>query len=132
MEFKKSYYLISHRKNMHELKSNICDVCGSTWASEKILKQHKRIVHSVRSFKCDCGATFKSSTALKGHQKTHKSRELECFHCRKKFSSIPGIDRHMARHMVATEKSHKCAFCEKTFRLFVDKRDHERGHQRKI
>jgi KRAB domain-containing zinc finger protein len=116
---------------MHEEKRNVCDVCGSTWASEHILKQHKREVHSVRSFKCDCGATFKSSSALKSHQKGHIKREFECFHCSKKFISIPGIDRHMVRHMVATEKSHKCARCEKTFRLLIEKRVHERTHNSK-
>jgi uncharacterized Zn-finger protein len=94
------------------------------------LKAHQ-VTHSERLVKCgECGATFKGSAGLKSHQKIHTAsrRPYECYHCPKTFMSLSGIDRHMAKHMVATEASHKCTYCEKTFKLLVDKKDHERGH----
>jgi KRAB domain-containing zinc finger protein len=115
---------------MHDTKKVICDVCGSTWTGEAKLKTHKITVHGERSFLCHCGGAFKSATALKSHQRMrHSGLVFECYHCPKKFQTIGGIRRHIPRHIQATEAAYKCDFCEKTFRIMVDKRDHERGHK---
>jgi uncharacterized Zn-finger protein len=128
--------IIGHNRSKHEERKNICDICGLTWPTENVLKTHKKMVHSERSQTCNvCNMAFKTEAALRGHQTVHTNlddrRIYECYYCEKKFPKLASIERHMARHMVATEAIHKCGFCEKTFRLLCDKRGHERGHKGK-
>jgi hypothetical protein len=134
-EFQYEELLKRHNINLHDSRNVICDICGSSWPDELKLRDHQISHSQKRSFECDfpdCGRKFKRVDTWKRHKLTHKARQVECYHCKKKYRNLSTIQRHMARHMQVTPAEHKCDLCPKKFRLLVDKVSHQRTHLRKI
>jgi transcription elongation factor Elf1 len=133
MEFKKRDYLASHNRNMHLEKKSICDVCGMTFATEKILRVHKLGVHVTPTLDCDvCGKKLKTKSLLNSHKRSHEQKQFECHHCNKKFVNLQTITGHIeGKHMKYLQAMFKCDFCEKKYNTMRQKLDHERGHKGK-
>ncbi|XP_075224334.1 uncharacterized protein LOC142326076 isoform X15 [Lycorma delicatula] len=93
-----SEYISRHIDNVHGNKErkHMCDVCGSTFKSNIVLKNHKRIHVGERKYKCNiCNKTFKFESVLHTHQRIHSGlKPYKCSRCNQTFRWKQTFDKH--------------------------------------
>lgn len=103
-----------------------CEICGSTFAVDSMLKQHLRIHSGEKPFKCTiCGKTFATGSSLSIHNRIHTGEKpLVCKWpgCGKRFSESSNLTKHMKIHM----KAFDCEICGELF----DKKAHYTKHMK--
>ncbi|XP_054276996.1 zinc finger protein 665-like isoform X1 [Macrosteles quadrilineatus] len=107
MTFKNKSERNKHCKLVHNIgKLNpasapvICEECGKSYKSARILKFHKMSVHSdEKNFVCHiCGAAFKVEVALRTHSRIHSDvNKYSCEKCGKGFRWKQTFDKHMLK-----------------------------------
>ncbi|XP_058056871.1 zinc finger protein 30 homolog [Anopheles bellator] len=102
-----------------------CSECSKIFATNSIVKQHIKQVHSAtRSHVCNiCGITYKYLKSLKLHLQNHEKRV--CPECDTVFSSVYAMLRHRKGH-VKESTPFQCAFCNRSFKQKADLKSHDR------
>ncbi|XP_052285224.1 zinc finger protein 860-like isoform X3 [Dreissena polymorpha] len=153
-----SLAMLRYHREMHSGKLNyVCDLCGKAYSTKASLRAHK-IHHADKQFRCPhcpaafyrkhylenhmfkhtgddpyrhtceiCGERFKESYILRRHVATfhQQMRNYECDICLEKFFRASTLKLHKKRHFEATLP---CRFCDKIFKVDLDRRKHELTH----
>ena len=125
--------LLLHIKFVHE-KPFKCEMCGGSWGSESLLKQHMITCHnqSNRIVCQTCRYTFSRKKTLKKHLKkmhnitvevqnilnvkTGPVPTMKCEYCENMYMSSRGVHLHQAReHKDLWLSSKNCKICHKSF-----------------
>ena len=83
-----------------------CDVCGISFRTRELLKQHQEREHSeCPRFACEtCGQRFGNNYHLKRHEIIHTDEQYHCTMCSRRFKRKDGLDAHVA-HMHESQTS---------------------------
>ena len=114
-------HLGSQIKNLEKerlsTKSEVCAVCGKSFASKLDLQKHSVTHVKVKLFPCEvegCDKTYVSEIAFKNHMYFHTgAKQFECDICQKKLSNSSALEKHQLVH--TKEKNHICEYCGKSF-----------------
>lgn len=69
--FFKPFQLAEHKMSTHSgERTFICDICGKSFGTRKVLGQHKRLHDLVKRYKCQfCSTAFAQSSGRRKHEK---------------------------------------------------------------
>uniref|UniRef100_A0A182MKF9 C2H2-type domain-containing protein n=1 Tax=Anopheles culicifacies TaxID=139723 RepID=A0A182MKF9_9DIPT len=93
-----------------------CHLCGATFTSNKLLKQHMDSHVSDRNYHCvECKKSFKSQHLLNRHLKSvHSDVRFQCEHCEISYSRRDKLRMHMEKaHHIQTY--FMCDICVRSF-----------------
>ncbi len=101
------------------------DKCAETFVTKEDLASHVANKHEI---KCTtCGNIFSTQAAMKSHQRTHRTRDLTCDSCGKKFQNRKFHAAHVSRRVCDAAKR-ACDTCGKVFSDAARMRIHVRSH----
>ena len=108
--------LDGHIKRVHEKKEYKCEICQSTFKSQKILKNHELDIHikdKVYKQKCDiCDKEFEDKAKYYRHKDRHIEKKEYCSICRK---SVYHLNEHEKRAHYLKGAKLSCELCGKQF-----------------
>lgn len=132
--------LIKHSLETHKLdqqqykpedddqKQAECPVCFKRFASERLLRIHRKRNSKPLSHQCaTCGLKFRSKDVLQFHETNHADQKpFQCDVCNKYFSSRSALKVHQRHH--SNEKPFVCGTCGVGFYQKVQLTSHEYDH----
>lgn len=101
-----------HINNTHDLRKNICEICGKVFVLAISLDCHRKTVHSdVKEFFCErCGKGFGHQLALSKHVEVSCAvEEWKCPICAKMFNNRQRLRIHLMVHCEV--KPYTCKHC---------------------
>lgn len=137
--FRTDSLLKVHTKEVHNIKSYVCDKCPKIFSSYSNLTRHKSIKHSgsnssndlLRNYMCSiCGKCFTAKDSLRVHMFTHSGeRPYKCSLCDASYTQ----SGHLHRHIKVTHEGkfdYQCQYtgCDKSFYDLSSLRIHQRSH----
>lgn len=133
-KFSNRFALRSHLI-VHSERKFVCNICLSTFKTQQSLKVHS-LKHSIgesKLFQCHiCGFATKYRQQYHDHVKSHSAtRNLECFHCGKKFTKKTLLVIHMQTHLTVRNFICNVDECKKAFKTYNSYYAHKRKHQTK-
>lgn len=120
VDFSTNDHLKSHRKIWHTNEGLICDCCGKSFVSKRLLKYH--ILRTRASQKkppkyvcCNlCDKYLKSEINLRNHMKLHSGiKKFICEHCEQKFTNRQDLNRHLINEHF--KEKLRCSLCISKF-----------------
>ena len=124
--------LVKHRFNVHSDSSPKkiipCPQCQKQFTSQKYLRKHRMMMHTVSQCKV-CLKVFKNLSSLHHHMKEHRTdrEKFECSICGKISLKRANHERHLTVHNKKT--TFDCDMCEMTFPLKHNLDRHKLSHQ---
>ncbi|XP_062542480.1 uncharacterized protein LOC134210451 [Armigeres subalbatus] len=132
--------LIKHSLETHKLDKQLskpeeddqrqaeCPVCFKRFASERLLRIHRKRNSKPLSHQCTtCGLKFRSKDVLLFHESNHADQKpFQCDVCNKYFSSRSALKVHQRHH--SNEKPFVCGTCGAGFYQKVQLTSHEYDH----
>lgn len=124
--------LEGHRNAHLGVTPYMCEVCGNSFSSKKILNHHVLDTHhSERQFCCTkCEATFTHETKLARHVNSvhaKRSYDIVCTICQKAYASKYDLQRHLKTHEIG---QHACDLCHKVFKMRSYLLQHKKSHSK--
>jgi KRAB domain-containing zinc finger protein len=119
--------------HVHSDRRFSCSHCEKSFKTRPGLTVHlvKHSIGDAKSFQCHvCGWTTIYRQQYYEHIKAHTAkRDLECFHCSKKFTKKSLLILHMQTHL--SERNFICNIddCRKAFKTYNSCYAHKRKHQ---
>ena len=122
-----------HKLTHSNLKPEVCEICGKTFANKDRVIGHQKLVHSETNrltdrpkFQCDiCGRRLTKLKILANHMNQHTDESpYPCVKCNKRFNSVDMKIRHeQLKHNIV--KLYTCIVCKEDFRTVRDLRIHQ-------
>lgn len=106
-----------------------CDVCGKGFSRKTKIRNHRLLVHDIRSHKCStCNLTF-DDAEYESHRQSHGSSVFnECNVCNKVFDSVSTFERHKMFH--GRTPCFVCKTCNKRFHVLAQLLSHVATHSK--
>lgn len=110
-----------------EQKIYPCDMCSEMFSKHYYLLDHKKHVHNCEEVVCKiCGKSFKNSHSLQSHiSLRHKERPVNCDLCNLKFSNLVKFNAHKSQ----VHENVKCEACGKTMSKKYYETKHKKLHE---
>lgn len=91
-----------------------CLLCSKKLTTELFLRNHMRNIHSIKTFICDYdGREFNTKDKLRLHIYLHrKYYNLECSVCKKSYKTDQAMRKHLRTHI----EKYPCELCGQVFR----------------
>lgn len=111
-------------------KPYMCEICGSAFAEQNMLVNHKNIHSGEKNHECTtCGQRFLLKTTLNNHMQTHLDlKPYTCDTCGMSFKLSYYLKSHMKIHSENRERPHACSTCGAAFFKPGQLKNHERKH----
>ncbi|XP_059141748.1 zinc finger protein 540-like [Physella acuta] len=111
-------------------KPYMCEICGSAFAEQNMLVNHKNIHSGEKNHECTtCGQRFLLKTTLNNHMQTHLDlKPYTCDICGMSFKLSYYLKSHMKVHSENRERPHACSTCGAAFFKPGQLKNHERKH----
>ncbi|CAG0906238.1 unnamed protein product [Darwinula stevensoni] len=95
--------------------SNVCRICGKSYARPSTLKTHLRTHSGERPFRCgQCNKSFSQAANLTAHVRTHSGEKpFRCGICDRRFSQSSSVTTHLRTH--SGDRPYRCRLCRKAF-----------------
>lgn len=122
----------SARPSVIKQNNFVCDQCGSFFARQCGLTQHKKWIHSPRLISCaKCGKKFLTQEDLEKHIVNHIqiNKPYKCPVCPKQFCHKNDLRRHMFRH--EDNVPFACDICHRGFIRADHLKAHLISHERR-
>lgn len=105
-----------------------CPHCLERFTEHFRKLKHLKDVHGITfTFVCDfCKSVFPSRRALTMHTNKFHSQKTQCEVCRKSFSCVTTLKKHMVSH--TGERNFSCTFCHKAYRHQKSLKQHLNTH----
>lgn len=118
----------SYKQEDDDQKQAECPVCFKRFASERLLRIHRKRNSKPLSHQCaTCGLKFRSKDVLHFHETNHADQKpFQCDICSKYFSSRSALKVHQRHH--SNEKPFVCGTCGAGFYQKVQLTSHEYDH----
>lgn len=114
-------------------RSHKCSDCGKICADHSLLRAHKRLVHSPRTFTCPqdrCDKSFKSKEGLKQHILVHSGvKNFQCSECGYRVRTKHHLKLHTLKRHTDMKKTIPCEVCGKLFRHISNLKCHFYTHK---
>lgn len=121
----KSQKNLKNHEKVHATKQFHCDYCESVFTNKRDISHHIDIHRKYSILQCKvCGVSFTTTKILKDHLKGHLSPRI-CEFCAKPFVRIVDLKLHIAaKHIM--ELKYNCSFCPRTFATRKTQKEHEK------
>lgn len=139
--FSSEELLIKHGHEAHKLNKRAyeledsplkpveCPVCFKRFASERLLRRHRKRNSKPLNHQCaTCGLKFRTKDVLSLHEMNHDNQKpFQCDICQKHFSSKNSLKVHQRKH--SNEKPFVCSTCGAAFFQKAQLTIHEHNHK---
>lgn len=127
--FKFNGDLKRHHEAKHVVDPCYCEICGKTYRNSHFLRKHRRISKSHRNaYTRVCYGAIRGNQNIEcaTSQNTGKvKRVFNCSKCKRQFSSLRLLNKHMQRHLLIFN----CDICGAVFKYKASFLKHQESHK---
>lgn len=117
ISFRTFGHLLVHTNKEHKSLSSqiLCEICGQSFRSNHLLKDHIAKIHENKPFKCPkCDMIIEKPNHLRTHMQHYHDKRYKCLICTEEFET----HYRRSHHMMTVHKNREtvtCPHCPRTF-----------------
>ncbi|XP_013163419.1 PREDICTED: LOW QUALITY PROTEIN: gastrula zinc finger protein XlCGF52.1-like [Papilio xuthus] len=125
------YHIEKNHQGGTKMRTLRCTQCSERFTEHFRKLKHLKEVHGITfTFECEfCKLVFPSRRSLTMHTNKYHSIKTQCEVCKKNFSCITTLKKHMVSH--TGERNFGCKICDKSYRHQKSLKQHMQVHDTK-